>query len=84
MREIVTSLADIIELSTNIEKENVSLACNFEIEVDGHTCKVYEASVAHRDILLYSDKGVLNYLVDSYENIHVAECYYVDLEGEQS
>ncbi len=49
--------------------------CNLNIAVEGEIWKAYSASVAHRDILLFCDKGTATFLVDSYGLRNTAELF---------
>lgn len=71
-------LSDLI--SAAIGDANVTIDCDFTVEVDGQTCDVYEASVTYRDILLFTDKGTVTYFVDSYGDRHVIELFTWDFD----
>lgn len=72
---------DLIPLSLGLGKKGITdgeIDCEFEVIEDNETFKVYTASVAYRDILLYSDKGCLSYVVDSYGNRNSVECVNIE------
>jgi hypothetical protein len=62
---------DLIQLSLE-NKDHGEIDVNLAIEVLGDTWTAYTAHVNSRDILLYCDKGVANFLVDSYGDTHFA------------
>lgn len=49
-------------------KSNKSVPCNLTLEVDGEEFKAYEVSISNQDLLFFTEKGTLNYLVDNYGN----------------
>jgi hypothetical protein len=48
------------------------------LEVDGEKFNAYEVSVTHCDLLFFTDKGSLNYVVDNYGGRAVVELFNVD------
>jgi hypothetical protein len=78
IKEVVTDIDDLIGLSLCDIIPNNELPCDFIIYEEGQEHKVYAASVAHRDILLYSETGVLNYMVDSYGDNHTIELMSIE------
>ncbi len=60
------------------EKNTKSLECDLTLAIDGIKYHAYEVSIAHRDLLFYTDKGTLNYVIDSYGDSHTAELYSID------
>ena len=75
----ITDIKELIELSLgNIDHFGDDIACRFIIYEDGQEYEVYNANLAYRDILLYSTKGVLNYLVDSYGDNHTIELVSIE------
>ena len=71
---------DFIELSHEWTEENGYLDCNIEIEIDGQVFKAHEVSICYHDLLFFTDKGTLNYVVDSYGDRLVAELFNWDLD----
>lgn len=47
-------------------KKSRSLECNLTLEVDGEKFRAYEVSIANQDLLFFTEKGTLNYVVDNY------------------
>jgi hypothetical protein len=62
----LNNLQDVIEKSINWIGENQELDCNITLNEEGQTFQAYTVSIAHRDLLFYTDKGVLNYLIDKF------------------
>lgn len=60
------------------EKNTRSLECDLTLRTDDTKYHAYEVSIAHRDLLFYTDKGTLNYVIDSYGDRHTAELYSID------
>jgi hypothetical protein len=58
-------IEDIIELSLTA-KHSKSYPCSLVLNEDGEKFRAYEVSIANRDLLFFTDKGTLNYLVDSF------------------
>lgn len=76
LRKRVKALNDfyeIVEKSLNHKGENKYFDCNITLKFDGikHLC--HEVSICNRDLLFFSDKGTLNYVVDSYGLRNVVE-----------
>lgn len=68
------TLSQLVELSLKTTKQK-TFSVNFNIKIKDELWKVHEASVAHRDILLYCDKGTATFLVDSYGDNHIATLF---------
>lgn len=77
---LYTDFNDLVELSVNHEDESIEVDCNIEIGVDDVEYKAYSVSIANRDLLFYTDKGTIQYLIDSYGDNHTAVLYNVELE----
>lgn len=71
---------DLIELSVNHDEESIEVDCSINLEVDGIEYKAYGVSLAYRDLLFYTDKGTIQYLIDSYSDNHTAVLYDYDLD----
>lgn len=65
---------DLIEMSIKARKTK-EVDCSIPVEVENETWQAYTASVSNRDILLFTDKGTVTFLVDSYGDRHVAELF---------
>lgn len=59
-------------------KMNVSLECDLTLEVDGEKFSAYEVSVSNQDLLFFSEKGTLNYLVDTYGDRFAVELFNIE------
>lgn len=55
-----------------------SYECNILLEVDGEKFRAYEVSVAHQDLLFFTEKGTVNYVVDNYSGRPVIELFSVE------
>ena len=69
--KILRSIDEVIEISLTHSVENEYYDC--EIDINGH--KAHEVSICNRDLLFFTDKGTLNYLVDSYGSRHSIELF---------
>lgn len=77
--KLITDINDLIELSINDHNQyNSDIPCKFIIYEDNAEYEVYNATIAYRDILLYSNKAVLNYVVDSYGDNHTIELFNIE------
>ena len=77
-----SSFNDLVDLALSDDPHYVD--CSFSIEHEGTSYHCYHASIAHRDILLYTDKGTVTYLVDSINGNHTAVLYDWTLDEEES
>ena len=68
---------EIIEISLELNGDTVICDVDMQLIEDGITYNVYQCSVSHRDLLFYSDKGTLNYLIDSYGDNHTIELFEI-------
>ena len=59
-------------------KKSRSLECDVTLEADGEKFHAYEVSIANQDLLFFTDKGTLNYLVDNYGGDARAELFNVE------
>ena len=72
--KILRDINEIIEMSLSHSGENEYYKCS--LKINGH--KAHEVSICNRDLLFFTDKGTLNYLVDSY-----GDRSYIDLVNEE-
>ena len=72
------SLAECAEYSLTHSGECKSFDCNFTIKEDGVSYEVYEVSIANCDLLFYSEKGTLNYVIDNYGGKAVPELFNIN------
>ncbi len=77
---LYTNLKDLIDLAVNYEGESIEVDCSINLEVDDVEYKAYSVSISNRDLLFYTEKGTIQYLVDSYGDNHTAVLYDWDLE----
>ena len=78
MKDLITLALlddDAREAHPNYDKETGLIVVDLDLHIDalGKSHHVYQASIVYREIVLYSDNGVLIYLVDSYGDRHVIE-----------
>lgn len=78
--KVIKSIDELIELSIGHEGDCIELDCSFTIQDDDQTFEVYSVSVSNQDILLYSNKACLNYVVDLYGNRPVLELFNIEYE----
>jgi len=73
-------------------QEIVKLSLDPKVDVNEHECSVtlnvnhievnaYAVSIAYRDILFFTDKGTVSFVVDSYGDKNLIEQVDWDLEG---
>lgn len=69
------------ELSLDHEGENEYFECDITLKVDSKKFKAHEVSICNGDLLFFTDKGTLNYVVDDYGNgCYKVELFNVDLD----
>lgn len=73
---VLKNIDEIIEMSLFHDGENDYYKCN--LKINGH--RAHEVSICNRDLLFFTDKGALNYLVDSYGNRNYIELVNEDIE----
>lgn len=66
MTQVHPSFNDLVELSINHTGDSLELDCSLTLHVDGIDLQAYTVSLANRDLLFYTDKGTVTYLVDIY------------------
>lgn len=76
------SFNDLVELSVNHTGDSLEVDCNLTLYVDGTDMQAYTCSVGNRDLLFYTDKGTVTYLVDIYGDAARAELVDWELDGE--
>jgi hypothetical protein len=76
----IRDLRDLIPYA--IKTTDTVLPCDFKLKINGMIFIVYEASITHRDILLFTNHGALSYAVDSYGDRHVIELIDWDLDDD--
>lgn len=76
------SFNDLIELSTNHTGDSIEVDCSFHIDTNHGVFFIYSASLSYRDIILYSEKGTLTFLVDTYGDITHVELFDWSLDSD--
>lgn len=77
---LYTSLNDLIDLVVDPNGDYDDLDCSIDLKVDNIEYKAYGVSLAYRDLLFYTDKGTIQYLVDSNGDRHTAVLHNVELD----
>lgn len=67
-----------VEKSIIHKGENKSYKCNLVLKVDGKKYQSHEVSICKRDLLFFTNKGTLNFVVDSIGFNNYAELVYID------
>lgn len=77
---LYTDLKDLIDLVVDPNGDYDELDCSINLTVEGIDYHAYGVSIAYRDLLFHTDKGTIQYLVDSYGDRHTAVLHDWDLE----
>ena len=77
---LYTDFNDLVELVIDPNGDYDDLDCSINLRVDGVDYHAYGVSIAYRDLLFYTDKGTIQYLVDSYGDNHAAVLHNVELD----
>ena len=80
MKNPITDMQDLINLSINWTGESEELDCDITLREENHTFKAHTVSVCNRDLLFYTDKGYFNYVVDSYGDNHIIELFDFEID----
>ena len=48
------------------DNESNEIDCDITLSVNGEYWNAYSVSVSYRDLLFYTDQGIVTYLIDSY------------------
>lgn len=83
MTQVHQSFNDLVELAVNHTGESLEVDCNLTLHVDGTDMQAYTCSVGNRDLLFYTDKGTVSYLIDTYGNTARAELVDWTLDEEE-
>lgn len=63
---------DLVNISVKHKGDSKSKECKIDLEIEGETWQAYDVSISSRDLLFFTDKGTVTYLVDSYGDRHSA------------
>lgn len=63
--KIFKNIDDLIDYSINYDDETSYFDCNFFIKRNDKKVKVYGVDVCHRDLILYTEKESINFVIDS-------------------
>jgi len=76
-----SSLNDLITLSLDLFPTS-EVDCSLTLDIDGTEHQAYTCAVSYRDLLFYTDKGTVTYLVDSIKDTHTAVLHDWTLDDE--
>lgn len=71
------TLHSLAQISKDI-KDGQSRAVDLTLVEEGETFKAYEVSIAYGSLLFFTDKGVLDYVVDYYGDEPRVELYNIE------
>lgn len=82
-----TSFDDLVSLSVNHTGDSIELDCSLTLSItnrhgDSLEMQAYTVSLANRDLLFYTDKGTVSYLIDVYPAGPVAVLHDWTLDDE--
>ena len=80
--ETFQTFREVVAFSTTYRKNAKTFDCNFNIEAEEKTFKAHSVSICNRDLLFFTDKGTLNYLVDTIGFNDYAELIAIDCDEE--
>ena len=72
------TFSDLINKAASYDQESIELDINLDLNVDSEVYRAYTVSIAYCDLMFYTDKGILTYVVDKYKHKNVAELYSVE------
>jgi len=58
-------IKEIIQIAIDRDGENEYFECEIELKEEGKTFKAHEVSICKRDLVFFTDKGALNYDVNT-------------------
>ena len=73
---------EVVAFSTTCRKNAKTFDCNFNIEAEEKTFKAYSVSICNRDLLFFTDRGTLNFVVDTIGFNNYAELFSIDCDEE--
>ena len=82
MTQVYQSFNDLVDLSVNHDGDSIELDCSLTLHVDGIDFQAYTVSLANRDLLFYTDKGTVTYLIDLYHAGPIAVLHDWTLDDE--
>lgn len=80
--ETFQTFREVVAFSTTYRNHDKMFDCNFNIEAEEKTFKAYSVSICNRDLLFFTDKGALNFVVDTIGFNNYAELFSVDYDEE--
>jgi len=76
----ITTIQETINISLNHDGENEYFPCDLKLKEDKKIYKAYEVSICNRDLLFFTNKGTLNYVVDTIGFNHSLNLVSIDDE----
>ena len=76
----VKTIKEAVELAVNHKGENEYYSCKFKLREENKTFKTHEVSICNRDLLFFTDKGTLNYCIDTIGYKDYLVLVNIDLE----
>lgn len=58
-------IGELIEKAKKFKGENKYYPCEINLHEDNEDFKAYEVSICNRDLLFFTDKGTVNYTIDT-------------------
>lgn len=80
--ETFQTFKEVVAFSTTYRQHAKTFDCNFTIEAEEKTFKAHSVSICNRDLLFFTDKGTLNYVVDTVGFNNYAELFSIDCDEE--
>ena len=74
-RKQIKTMLELIQKAKHHNAESEELDCDITLSVNGEHWTAHSVSVAHRDLLFYTDQGTVTYLIDSYPHGDYAALY---------
>jgi hypothetical protein len=74
----ITQITDLVNMS--LKGIEGPYMVNFKLKVGDTMAHAYEAHISYRDILLYTDKGTVTCVVDSYGDKNTFEIFDWDFD----
>ena len=73
---------EVVAFNTTCRKNAKTFDCNFNIEAEEKTFKAHSVSICNRDLLFFTDRGTLNFVVDTIGFNNYAELISIDCDEE--
>ena len=80
--ETFQTFKEVVAFSTTCRNNAKTFDYNFNIEAEEKTFKAHSVSICNRDLLFFTDKGTLNYVVDTIGFNNYAELFSINCDEE--